>query len=283
MPITFKDVTYYYGQGSPFESLAISHLNCTISDNKITAIVGETGSGKSTLIQMLNGIILPSEGSVVVNDFVIEKKMKNIKSLRKHVGIVFQFPEAQLFEETIEKDIIFGPMNFDVPLEEAKVIAAEMLQLVGLEESYLQKSPFDLSGGQKRRVAIAGILAMKPTVLILDEPTAGLDPQGAFLMMEMFKKLNDMYQTTIIIVTHEMDHVLNYCDEVILMSQGQVIKHEDTHTFFSDVTFLSDYNIELPLVLQLLNKLSSHDKKISPSSLTITDILKSLDGGRTHE
>lgn len=283
MPITFKDVTYYYGQGSPFESLAINHLDAMITDNEITAIVGETGSGKSTLIQMLNAIILPSDGQVKVNDFIIEKKMKNIKSLRKHVGIVFQFPEAQLFEETIEKDIIFGPLNFDVPLDEAKSIALEMLQLVGLDESYLEKSPFDLSGGQKRRVAIAGILAMKPDVLILDEPTAGLDPQGAFLMMNMFKKLNEIYKTTIIIVTHEMDHVLNYCDQVVLMSKGKVVKHESTHDFFSDVSFLNDYNIELPLVLQLLNKIENKGNKLNPASLTLSSILKSVNGGQINE
>lgn len=273
MPITFKDVVYYYGKDSPFEYLAINHLSTLIEDHKITALVGETGSGKSTLIQMLNGLILPTSGEVVVGDFSVTKKMKNIKDLRQHVGIVFQFPEAQLFEETVEKDIMFGPMNFGASQEEAKIIASEMIELVGLDKSYLDKSPFDLSGGEKRRVAIAGILAMQPEVLILDEPTAGLDPKGAQLMMEMFKRFNVEFNKTIIIVTHEMDHVLNYCDNVILLSNGLVVKSDTTYNFFHDIDFLSEYHIELPLILQLVNQLKKNGKNVEPECFTISNVL----------
>ena len=185
MPIRFEKVSYTYGKKTPFEYQALKDINLEILEGSFTAIVGHTGSGKSTLIQHLNGLLLPEEGRVVIADFVLEakKKIKNIKALRKQVGIVFQFPEYQLFESTVLKDVMFGPKNFGATEEEAKAKAQKALELVKIPPSYYEKSPFALSGGERRRVAIAGILAMEPKILVLDEPTAGLDPK----CFELFK------------------------------------------------------------------------------------------------
>lgn len=216
MSITFKEVEHIYSENTPFAYHALKGVNLNIKDKSFTAIIGQTGSGKSTLIQHINALLLPTSGSINIGEYLITKtnKPNKLKLLRQKAGLVFQFPEYQLFEETIEKDIIFGPMNFGIKESEAKQIARKVLKIVGLDESYLNKSPFDLSGGQKRRVAIAGILAMDPNILILDEPTAGLDPQGTNEMMNLFKQINDSGKT-IILVTHDMNHVLQYCDEVV--------------------------------------------------------------------
>ena len=223
MPITFKEIEHIYSENTPFSYHALKGVNLKIKDKSFTAIIGQTGSGKSTLIQHINALLLPTSGEINVDEFIITAtdKPSKLKPLRKKAGLVFQFPEYQLFEETIEKDIIFGPMNFGVSEEEAKKIARKVLKMVGLNESYLSKSPFELSGGQKRRVAIAGILAMDPDILILDEPTAGLDPQGTNEMMSLFKKINDLGKT-IILITHDMNHVLQYCDEVVVVRSNGI-------------------------------------------------------------
>ena len=184
-----------------------------------------------------------------------EASQKNLKELRRLVGLVFQFPEYQLFEETIEKDISFGPKNFGVSAEEAAQRAKEVLKVVGLDESYLQRSPFDLSGGQKRRIAIAGILAMNPDVLVLDEPTAGLDPQGASDMMRLFVDMNKKYGKTVLIVTHDMEHVLQYCEEVVVVQDGSIKKHCDVQSFFETVELLQELNINPPAVIRLREEL----------------------------
>ena len=191
MSITFKDVEYIYSQDTPFAYHALKGVNLDIPKGSFTALIGHTGSGKSTLIQHINALLIPTKGEVDIGDVHItnNEKPKVLKPLRKKAGLVFQFPEYQLFEETIEKDIAFGPRNFGMSEEEAKEVARKMLKRVGLDESYLERSPFELSGGQKRRVAIAGILAMDPDILVLDEPTAGLDPQGAKEMLDLFKGL----------------------------------------------------------------------------------------------
>ena len=201
MSITFKEVEHIYSENTPFAYHALKGVNLKITDQSFTAIIGQTGSGKSTLIQHINALLLPTSGSINIDEYLITAtdKPSKLKPLRKKAGLVFQFPEYQLFEETIEKDIIFGPMNFGVSEEEAKKIAHNVLKTVGLDESYLNKSPFDLSGGQKRRVAIAGILAMNPDILILDEPTAGLDPQGTNEMMSLFKRINESGKTIILV------------------------------------------------------------------------------------
>ena len=219
MPVNFNNVFYTYSEKTPFSHEALKGVTLHISDGSFTCIVGHTGCGKSTLIQQLNGLLIPSSGCVDVNSYHIEKKSKSLKKLhdlRKEVGVVFQFSEYQLFEETIEDDVAFGPMNFGVKKEEAHKIARECLKIVGIPESYFKKSPFEISGGEKRRVAIAGILALQPKILVLDEPTAGLDPKGTKYILDLFKKLNQS-GTTIVFVTHDIDIVFEYATNVIVI------------------------------------------------------------------
>lgn len=255
MPICFEKVSYTYGKKTPFEYAALKDIDLEILEGSFTAIVGHTGSGKSTLIQHLNGLLLPDQGKVVIVDFVLEakKKIKNIKELRKQVGIVFQFPEYQLFESTVLKDVMFGPKNFGASEEEARKKAQNALALVNIPEAYYEKSPFALSGGERRRVAIAGILAMEPKILVLDEPTAGLDPKGIDEMMTLFKEIHDK-GTTIILVSHDMDVVLEYADKVIVLQDGHVIKMDTPSKLFQDDQFES-YSLEMPMVYQFAKEL----------------------------
>ena len=236
MPISFEHVSYIYSKGTPYEYKALDDVSLDIEEGKITAIIGQTGSGKSTLVQHLNALLLPDEGEVHILDRVIKagEKPKHLKSLRGQVGLVFQFPEYQLFEETVIRDVAFGPKNFGVSEEDAKKKAMAALSAVGLDENYYERSPLELSGGQKRRVAIAGILAMNPQILVLDEPTAGLDPKGTENMMKQFHDLNEKYHRTVLIVTHDMEQVFRYCDRVIVMEDGKVRTHTDTDSFFRD-------------------------------------------------
>ncbi len=224
MDITIEKLEHRYQIRSPFERLALYDVNADIVSGSYTAIIGHTGSGKSTILQHLNGLLQPTSGSITIGDRTItsKQKEKNLKPLRKNVGVVFQFPEHQLFEETVEKDICFGPLNFGVPLEDAKERAKQTIKMVGLSEEYLTKSPFDLSGGQMRRVAIAGILAMNPQVLVLDEPTAGLDPRGRLEIMDMFYNLHKERGLTTVLVTHSMEDASRYADQILVMEKGTI-------------------------------------------------------------
>lgn len=277
MSIKFENVNYIYSPNSPFEYIALSDINLEIKKGSFTAIIGQTGSGKSTLIQHINALITPTKGNVIVNGYVIDssKKVEGLKKIRRTAGLVFQFPEYQLFEETIEKDIIFGPLNFGETIEDAKLKAKEVIKLVGLNEKYLIKSPFDLSGGQKRRVAIAGILAMNPDILVLDEPTAGLDPQGAKEMMELFKSLNKIGKT-VIIVTHDMNQVLNYCDYAVVMNKGKIIKQGTVNSLFSDPTCLEELSIDLPTITQLIYKLNQKGFNLDMSIKSIDMLVDAI-------
>ena len=225
MGITLENVSYTYQAGTPFENPALFEVNLEIKDGSYTALVGHTGSGKSTILQLLNGLLVPTEGSVVIDDVKITSTSvnKDIKQVRKKVGLVFQFAESQIFDESVLKDVAFGPQNFGVSKEDAERVAREKLTLVGISEELFERSPFELSGGQMRRVAIAGILAMEPDILVLDEPTAGLDPAGRKELMSLFKRLHEAGMT-IVLVTHLMDDVANFADTVYVMEKGRLVK-----------------------------------------------------------
>lgn len=259
MDIKFKQVSYTYQLGTPFEQRALFDIDLDIRDGSYTALIGHTGSGKSTLLQHLNALVKPTAGEVWIGDRQIlpETDNKNLKPIRKKVGIVFQFPEAQLFEETVLKDIAFGPQNFGVSQEDAFVIAKKTLQQVGLDESYLERSPFDLSGGQMRRVAIAGVLAMEPEVLVLDEPTAGLDPQGRKEMMEMFSILHQKQGLTIVLVTHLMDDVADYADYVAVLEKGTIVKKGTPQEVFANSDWLKEKQLDLPSAMHFAKKLEA--------------------------
>ena len=258
MDIRFNEVNFAYQANTPFETRALFDVNFNIPSGKYTAIIGHTGSGKSTILQHLNALLKPTSGTVTLGDRVVDSETSNkdLKPLRQKVGIVFQFPESQLFEETVEKDIAFGPKNFGATEEEANQLAKETLKIVGLPEEVLHKSPFDLSGGQMRRVAIAGVLAMQPEVLVLDEPTAGLDPKGRFEMMEMFAQLQREKGITIVLVTHQMNDVSDYADYVIVCEKGTV-KTGTPEEVFADAAWLQEKQLGLPSTVQFVEKLKA--------------------------
>ena len=278
MDICFKQVGFAYQAGTPFEMRALHDISFSIEDGSYVAIIGHTGSGKSTILQHLNALLKPTEGVVELGEKTIDSTTgnKDLKPLRKKVGIVFQFPEAQLFEETVEKDIAFGPKNFGVSEEEALKIAAEVVKTVGLPEDVLKKSPFDLSGGQMRRVAIAGVLAMKPDVLVLDEPTAGLDPKGRLEMMEMFYKLNKEQHMTIVLVTHQMNDVSDYADHVIVIESGNVVKEGSPKEVFSDASWLLEKQLGVPTTLAFVEKLKEKGWSTDKMPLTLDELAEAI-------
>ncbi len=267
MPITFNHVSHTYSTGTPYEYQALKDVNLSLREGKMTAIIGMTGSGKSTLVQHLNALLLPDAGVIHILDRVIkaEEKPKQLKSLRGDVGLVFQFPEYQLFEETVLKDVAFGPKNFGISQEEAEKRAKDAVRLVGLPEDVLEKSPLELSGGQKRRVAIAGILAMDPKVLVLDEPTAGLDPQGTTAMMTLFDDLNKKLGKTILIVTHDMEQVFRYCDDVVVVEDGAIRLHNNAEQFFRNTSLCHEMNILPPALMRMKDILNEKGFEVPDS------------------
>lgn len=269
MGIILDNVSYTYQEGTPFASVALSDVSLTIEDGSYTAIIGHTGSGKSTILQLLNGLLVPTEGSVRVFDTLITSTSvnKQIRQIRKQVGLVFQFAENQIFEETVLKDVAFGPQNFGVSVEEAEVIAREKLALVGIDESLFERSPFELSGGQMRRVAIAGILAMEPKILVLDEPTAGLDPIGRKELMTLFKNLHQD-GITIVLVTHLMDDVAEFADQVYVMEKGKLVKGGKPSLVFQNVEFMEKIQLGVPKITRFAQRLV--DRGISFEQLPIT-------------
>lgn len=273
MEITFEHVTHSYDVNSPTANLGLDDVSFTIKDKLFTAIVGQTGSGKSTLVRHINALLKPTSGSIKVGDRLLtpETNNKNLKPLRKKIGMVFQFPESQLFEETVEKDIMFGPMNFGATEEEARTSAHKMIQLVGLDESYLKKSPFDLSGGQMRRVAIAGVLASDPETIILDEPTAGLDPVGRKEIMDLFKQLQ-VEGKTIILITHNMDDVANYADEMAVIHRGKLVAHGLPQEVFNNQELLKDNLLTLPQSAEFAQDLAQKDFKFDQLPITIAEL-----------
>lgn len=278
MQIKFDHVSYTYQEKSPFASEAVKDVSLEIKEGSFTCIVGHTGCGKSTLIQQLNGLLIPTSGNVYVGDYIVSRnrkiRTKKLHNLRKDIGVVFQFSEYQLFENTVEEDVAFGPTNFGISKDEAIKIAHEKLELVGIKESYYKNSPFELSGGERRRVAIAGILAMNPKVLVLDEPTAGLDPHGSKEILELFKKLNES-GTTIVLVTHDMNIVLEYASDVIVMNDGHVIMNTTPDKLF--VEDVEKYSLETPILAKFIQLLLEKNIKINLSSIhTLEDVVKEI-------
>ncbi len=262
MEIRFENVNFTYQPDTPFENKVLHDINFTIKDKSYTAIVGHTGSGKSTILQHLNALKIPTTGSVWIGDTEISAKdqVKSLNDIRKEVGVVFQFPEAQLFEETIGKDIAFGPQNFGLSEEEALKRAEEILPVVGLDASFMDRSPFDLSGGQMRRVAIAGVLVMKPSVLVLDEPTAGLDPKGQFEMMSLFKELHEKQDITIVLVTHQMEDVADYADHMIVLDEGRVVGEGAPGEVFQNEQWLQSIQLDVPKTVEFAQMLAEDEQ-----------------------
>ena len=270
MSIKIESLTHIYMPVSPFEKVALKYNNLTINDNDFVALIGHTGSGKSTLIQHLNGLLSPTKGKIYIDDIDITEKNVKLVDIRKKVGLVFQYSEYQLFEETIEKDIEFGPKNLGLSDEEIHQRVVKAMEMVGLDyNEYKDKSPFDLSGGQKRRVAIAGVIAMNPKTLILDEPTAGLDPKGRDDILTQIKKLHDNYGMTIILVSHSMEDVANIADKVIVMNNGSVELQGPIDTVFKEVEKLESIGLAVPQVTYLMLKLKSLGFDVSDGIYTI--------------
>lgn len=279
MDITFKNVNYIYQPNSPFAHQAINDLSFHIPSGSFVAVIGHTGSGKSTLIQHLNGLVLPTDGEVTIGDFHLTKdeKPKNMKELRSRVGVVFQYPEHQLFEETIEKDIAFGPENFDVPQDEIQKRIEAIIPEVGLTADFLKRSPFDLSGGQMRRVAIAGVLAIKPEVLVLDEPTAGLDPRGQKEMMDMFYNMHKRQNLTTVLVTHSMDDAVKYADHVIILNKGTKYMEGTPEEVFTQKEALHNVQLDVPEVIQFLHQFENKfDTSIPFTRQSMSEIATSI-------
>lgn len=274
MSVIVKNLTYIYDEGMPFASKAIDDISFEIKDNDFVGLIGHTGSGKSTLIQHLNGLLKPSSGQIIVNGFNITDKDLNLTEIRKRVGIVFQYPEYQLFEETVEKDIAFGPGNLGLDEEEISKRVRKSMEAVGLDyETYKYKSPFDLSGGQKRRVAIAGVIAMNPEVLILDEPTAGLDPGGRDEIFNLIKKLHRDNNITIILSSHSMDDMAKLAQTIIVMNHGKIeFMGTPREVFTSHAARLREIGLDVPQVLELATKLRNKGFDIRPDVLTVEEI-----------
>ena len=279
MGIALENVSFTYQEGTPLASTALTDVSLTIEDGSYTALIGHTGSGKSTILQLLNGLLVPSQGSVRVFDTLITSTSKNkdIRQIRKQVGLVFQFAENQIFEETVLKDVAFGPQNFGVSEEDAEQIAREKLALVGIDESLFNRSPFELSGGQMRRVAIAGILAMEPAILVLDEPTAGLDPLGRKELMNLFKKLHQSGMT-IVLVTHLMDDVAEYANQVYVMEKGRLVKGGKPSDVFQDVVFMEEVQLGVPKITAFCKRLADRGVSFKRLPIKIEEFKESLNG-----
>ena len=277
MGIQVKNIFYTYQKKATNATQALADVSLTINDNDFLAIVGETGSGKSTLAQMFNALLVPDKGDVLVNDYVINyknRKSRKLRGLRKHVGLVFQFPEYQLFEETVEKDVAFGVKNFGIKGEEAIKRAHEALKQVGLDESYFKRAPFDLSGGEKRKVAIAGILAIDPDILVFDEPTAGFDPQSSKDLMNLITEFHNNGKT-IIIITHDMDLVNTYTKRVVMLERGQVTFDGSPSELFA---YIKGYDrLDTPSVIKVAEKLKEKGMDIDINQIhTNEDLVEAI-------
>ena len=277
MSIKIENLTHIYMPRTPFEKKALDDVNLCIEDGEFVALIGHTGSGKSTLIQHLNGLLEPSSGKIIIDDVDITEKGVKLSDIRKKVGLVFQYPEYQLFEETIEKDIAFGPTNLGLNKDEILSRVKRAMEMVGLDyEKYKDISPFELSGGQKRRVAIAGVIAMEPKVLILDEPTAGLDPKGREDILDQIKILHDEYKMTIILVSHSMEDVGKLAKKIIVMNHGKVALQGEPKDVFKEIDTLEEIGLGVPQVTYLMRELKIRGFNVSDEVFTIEQAKKEL-------
>ncbi|BEP30096.1 energy-coupling factor transporter ATPase [Helicovermis profundi] len=281
MSINVENLTYIYDKGSPYETYALDEISLKIESGDFVGLIGHTGSGKSTLIQHLNGLLKPSKGNIYINDIEITKKKMKLNDIRKKVGLVFQYPEYQLFEETVAKDIAFGPTNLGLKKEEIDERVRSSMRLVGLDyEEIAEKSPFELSGGQKRRVAIAGVLAMKPEVLILDEPTAGLDPKGRDEILDQIKELHRIEGITVILVSHSMEDVARLVSKLYVMNRGKLVLEGRPNEVFKNADYLSEIGLDVPQVSRLITELRKRGVDINEDIYTLEsakeEILKVL-------
>ena len=285
MQISLKNVSYTYNYKTPYAREVLKDINLEIEEGSYTVIVGKTGSGKSTLIEHINGLLLPTHGEVLVNKVLItnpkskkEKRnlAKTLKTLRQDIAVLFQFSEQQLFETSVLKDIIFAPLNYGMTEDKAILKAKELIKLVGLDESYLDKSPFELSGGEMRKVALCGVLALGPKVLILDEPTVALDYKSREEIMTMVKRLKEEFNMTIVLVTHNMDCVLEYADKVFVLKNGQVSFEGEVEELFSNEEILKDNSLELPELLKFYNKLQESNIILDVFPRKYEDLINAL-------
>ena len=276
MSIIVDNINYTYEIGSGFEKQALKNMSCVIEDGEFIGLIGHTGSGKSTFIQHLNGLIKATEGNIYYNGEDIYDKDFDMRKLRSKVGLVFQYPEHQLFETDIFKDVCFGPTNLGLSKKEVQFRAFEALRMVGLDEKYFYQSPFDLSGGQKRRAAIAGVLAMKPQVLILDEPTAGLDPKGRDEILDYIKKLHEETDLTVILVSHSMEDVAKYVDRIMVMNEGALLFDDVPKTVFKHYKELEHIGLAAPEVTYIMNDLVAAGFRVDASAITIEEARDSI-------
>ena len=276
MSIRLEGINYLYGQGTEMVSHALKDVNIEIKDGEFVGLIGHTGSGKSTLVQHLNGLIRPTSGHIYFDDKDIYAEGYNMKQHRSNVGLVFQYPEHQLFEVDVLSDVCFGPKNLGLKKEEAEEQAKKALALVGMDESYYKRSPFDLSGGQKRRVAVAGVLAMKPKMLILDEPTAGLDPQGRKEILELISELRERAGITIVLVSHSMEDVAEYVDRIIVMNKGSVAFDGTPKEVFVHYEELEEMGLAAPQVSYIVHKLKAKGLPVETSAITIEEAARDI-------
>lgn len=276
MSIKFNDVTYVYQKGTPFEYEALHQINTEFEPGHYYAIIGQTGSGKSTLIQHFNGLLKPSYGTVALDDLILKAKTKDkaIRPKRQRVGLVFQFPESQLFEDSVEREILFGPKNFNMNLDKVKDYAYRLLMKLGFDRDVMNKSPFQMSGGQMRKIAIVSILAMDPDIIVLDEPTAGLDPHSRKQVMGLLKQLQQEGKT-IVLVTHDMNDVAQYADRIKVLQQGTLVYEGTPRALFSDSERINDYSLDLPDIVQLQRDFEhKHQTKLSDTALTDEEFIE---------
>lgn len=274
--IETKNLTYTYGAGTPFSKTAIEDVNIAIKKGEFIGLIGHTGSGKSTLIQQLNGLLRPTSGTVLLNGKDIWEKKKEIRKVRFQVGMVFQYPEYQLFEDTVIKDIGFGPRNMGLSQDEVNQRVMQAVDFVGLDHALLEKSPFDLSGGEKRRAAIAGVIAMDPDVLVLDEPTAGLDPQGRDHLLSQIKAYHQQRQNTVILVSHSMEDIARVADRVLVMNESKVFLFDETAKVFSYAKELEQIGLRVPQVTKIMMKLHENGYPVDPAVFTLDQAVKEI-------